>query len=118
MTKDMPDGLIEILESTGHPVFLKGTLTDTDELPESFITFWNTSTNRSHFYNNQPFCIEYTYEVAFFSTDPELTNSVLLNLQTELIENNFVIGMLGTDTYTGDVTYTGRTMTITYIWRR
>lgn len=118
MTNVMPDGLIEILESTGCPVFLKGTLTDADELPESFITFWNTATNRSHFYNNQPFCIEYTYEITLFSTDPELTNSVLLNLQIELIKNDFVIGMLGTDTYTGDVTYTGRTMTTTYIWRR
>lgn len=118
MTNLMPDGLIELLESTGHEVFLKGTLVETEELPESFFTFWNTRTSRSHFYNNQPFVIEYDYEITFYSTDPELVNSILMELTKTLTEHSFVIGSIGVDSFTGDVTYTGRTMTVTYIWRK
>ena len=45
--------LIEILETMGYPAYLQGSMSEDDEYPESFFTFWNFDTEEIRHYNNK-----------------------------------------------------------------
>lgn len=84
----MKQTLIDILETFGYPVSLQGSYEEGDELPESFITFWNYETNL-RFIDNEIQATEYVYRVYFYSTDPITVNSLPSKVRNSLMKNNF-----------------------------
>ena len=48
----MEDALITILESFKYPVYRQGSMSNDAEYPETFITFWNNTSDNHAYYDN------------------------------------------------------------------
>ena len=107
----MKDTLISLLEAFGYPVFLQGTLADDGSYPSSFFTFWNNDSYDGNHYDNEPICTIWSFYVNFYSTDPDLVNTKLLEAKALLKANGFIISGKGYDVASGVPTHTGRGMT-------
>lgn len=111
----MKELLISLLETFNFPVFLQGSLSENEAYPESFFTFWNnTSADFSH-YDDAPIGYVWNFDVNFYSTDPQLVNTMLLQAKTLLKQNGFIIGGKGHDVASDEQTHTGRGMNVLII---
>lgn len=72
----MKEQLISILEAFGFPVYLQGSLASPAEYPDSFFTFWNPANEDGGFYSASPVIAVWTFNVYFYSNDPELVATV------------------------------------------
>lgn len=106
----MKELLISLLESFGFPVFLQGSLEESEAYPQSFFTFWNNDSYDNNHYDNNPISYTWNFDVNFYSTDPELVNTMLLNAKTLLKQNGFIITGKGYDVASDEPTHTGRGM--------
>ena len=107
----MKDLLISLLETFGYPVFLQGSLSEDEAYPESFFTFWNNDSYDNNHYNNNPVSYTWNFDVNFYSTDPALVNSKLLEAKTLLKQNGFIVSGKGYDVASDEPTHTGRGFT-------
>jgi len=105
----MKEKLIELLESFGYPVFLQGSLGDC-AYPESFFTIWNNSSDDNNHYDNEPVSYTWSFDVNFYSVNPELVNNMLLEAKAVLKANGFIISGKGYDLMSDEPTHTGRGM--------
>lgn len=113
----MKDALIALLETFGYPVRLQGSLAEHEQYPDSFFTFWNNdSTDGSH-YDNDAINYIWDFDVNFYSTNPTLVNTVLLDAKTLLKNNGWIISGKGYDVATDEPTHTGRGINAIYIER-
>lgn len=106
----MKELLISLLESFGYPVFLQGSLSENEAYPESFFTFWNNDTFDNNHYDNNPISYTWNFDINFYSIDPELVNTMLLQAKTLLKQNGFIITGKGYDVASDEPTHTGRGM--------
>lgn len=104
----MKELLITLLESFNYPVFLQGSLSENEAYPESFFTFWNNETPDGSHYDNEAINYVWNFDVNFYSIDPELVNTMLLNAKTLLKQNGFIVGGKGYDVASDEPTHTGR----------
>lgn len=111
----MKDLLINILESFGYPVFLQGSLSENEAYPESFFTFWNNETPDGSHYDNEAINYVWNFDVNFYSIDPDLVNTMLLNAKALLKQNGFIVGGKGYDVASDEPTHTGRGMNVLII---
>lgn len=114
----MKELLVELLQSFGFPVFLQGTLSATVPYPQSFFTFWNNETFDTRHYDNDPIGCTWNFDVNFYSVDPELVNSILLQAKALLKEHGFIITGKGYDLYSDEPTHTGRGMQVIIVDRQ
>lgn len=110
----MEDLLISTLEPLGYPVLLQGSILPDESYPDSFFTFWNDASNSTSYYSNKENAIEWEYSLNFYSTDPLLTNSKLLEAKELLKAQGFVVNGAGYDVASDEPTHTGRGITILY----
>lgn len=110
----MEDLLISTLEALGFPVRLQGSLLPDESYPDSFFTFWNDSADGTSFYSNTEGAILWEYSLNFYSTDPLLTNSVLLQAKELLKEVGFTVSGAGYDIPSDEPTHTGRGISLLY----
>ena len=87
----MKERLISILAALGYEVFLQGSLQSEEEYPESFFTFWNFQTPEAAFYDNEAGRAVWGFWVYFYSTSPELVESVPEQARKLLKENDFIL---------------------------
>lgn len=112
----MEDKLIEILESFGYPAYRQGSLSDSEPYQDaSFWTFINTNSPTHSFYDNQEYGTEWSYNIFFYSVDPELPYSMIQAARTALKAQGWIVNGRGTDAYSDDKTHTGRTVNITFM---
>lgn len=104
----MKDLLIEILESFGYPVILQGSLNKDEAYPESFFTFWNNDSYDGSHYDNNAVNNVWDFDVNFYSTDPALVNSILIEAKTKLKQQGFIVSGKGYDVASDEPTHTGR----------
>lgn len=104
----MKELLITLLESFNYPVFLQGSLSENEAYPESFFTFWNNETPDGSHYDNEAINYVWNFDVNFYSIDPGLVNTMLLNAKTLLKQNGFIVGGKGYDVASDEPTHTGR----------
>lgn len=110
----MEDLLISTLEALGYPVKLQGSLLPDESYPDSFFTFWNDSADGDSFYSNDELAILWTYSLNFYSNDPLLTNSVLLEAKKLLKNAGFIVSGAGYDVPSDEPTHTGRGISLLY----
>lgn len=110
----MEDSLISTLEVLGYPVKLQGSLLPDEPYPDSFFTYWNDSADGDSYYSNEEGAIIWSYSLNFYSTDPLLTNSKLLEAKALLKSAGWVISGAGYDVMSDEPTHTGRGITILY----
>lgn len=111
----MEDNLISLLESLNYPVYRQGSLTEEQGYLESFFTFWNVDSPDHAHYDNDNYGTEWNFEIAFYSTDPELTYSVISAARILLKQNNWVVPSKGYDVRSDEASHTGRGLTVFYL---
>ena len=111
----MEDKLIEILSGFDYPVYRQGSMSDNDEYPETFITFWNVESPDHSYYDNTDYGTSWSYNVYVYSSDPELTYSVILDIRTALKNAGWICPSKGFDTPSDRETHTGRGLEIAYL---
>lgn len=111
----MEDKLIEILETFGYPVIRQGSLSQDEEYPDSFFTFWNNDSPDHAHYNNTEYGTEWDFDVNFYSADPEKTYKILADARIKLKQNKWIIPSKGYDVASDEVTHTGRGMRAFYL---
>jgi hypothetical protein len=108
----MEDNLIDILSEFDYPVYRQGSMSDDETYPETFITFWNfDSPDHSH-YDNSDYGTEWGFNVYVYSSDPELTYSVLASVRAALKEAGWIVRGKGFDVQSDEKTHTGRGLEI------
>lgn len=111
----MEDNLIELLESLGYPVYKQGSFSDTDKYPDNFFTFWNNDSPDHAHYDNTDYGTEWDFDVNFYSNNPNLTYSVLLEIRSLLKENGWIVPDKGHDVMSDYPTHTGRGITALFL---
>lgn len=104
----MKDLLISTIEPLGYKVLLQGSIAKDDPYPESFFTFWNNDSNGDEFYDNKEHSSVWNFDLNFYSTDPELTNTKLLEAKDLLKSQGFIVSGKGYDVASDEPTHTGR----------
>lgn len=107
--------LIKLLESFGYPVRLQGSIAADEKYPDSFFTFWNDDSEDGTHYDNDAINYVWYFEVNFYSTDPDLVNTALLEAKALLKTNKFIITGQGYDVASDEPSHTGRGMNVLYI---
>ena len=111
----MVDLLIKNLKKIGYPIFLQGSILADEPYPDSFFTFWNSTTESQGFYDNNESAIKWVYTIAFYSTNPLAVNTVLLTAKQLLKNKGFIISGNGFDVLSDEKTHTGRGLTVQYL---
>lgn len=110
----MVDKLISTLEPLGYPVMLQGSLLPQEPYPDHFFTFWNNSSDGDSFYDNDENAIVWSYDINFYSIDPTLVNSKLLEAKALLKAEGFIVSGAGYDVMSDEPTHTGRGINALY----
>lgn len=108
----MKELLIDTLLTLGYPVKLQGSIEENEKYPGSFFTYWNNNTDDGNHYNNKPINYVWDFDVNFYSEDPDLVNTVLLDAKEKLIKKGFIISGKGYDVASDEPTHTGRGMNV------
>lgn len=103
--------LINLLETFKFPVFLQGSMTESDDYPPSFFTFWNFETPEDKHYDNAASRAVWGFWVYFYSDDPLLVDSQLETARKLLKEHGWIIDGKGEDVASDVETHTGRMIT-------
>lgn len=116
---DVKTLLIDTLDQSFHfPIYLQGSLSDQDEYPASFFTFWNNYTDDNAFYDNSETEVIWDFDLNFYSNDPALVNSVLVQAKQILKAVGFIPDGSGHDVLSDEDTHTGRGLTLLFIQRK
>lgn len=110
----MEERLIQALEVFHFPVLLQGSMLPNEPYPDSFFTFWNDASDGESFYSNKEHMILWEYSLNFYSSDPNLVNSVLMDAKEALKDAGFEAYGAGYSVMSDQPTHTGRGITIIY----
>lgn len=112
---DVKQLLLDTLDSFEYPVYLQGSLSVNDNYPAAFFTYWNNSTTDESFYNNGETQVIWDIDLNFYSNNPVLVNSVLLEAKQQLKAVGFIPEGSGYDVISDEPTHTGRGMNLLFI---
>lgn len=111
----MKEQLITLLNTFGYPVRLQGSLAKDEAYPVSFFTIWNDETDDGSHYDNDAINYVWTFSINFYSVDPALVNSVLLQVKALLKANKWIVPGKGYDVPSDEISHTGRAIDAIYI---
>lgn len=104
----MKDTLINTISSLGYPIIQQGSMNPSDQYPDSFFTFWNRSADGGSFYDNDDHSSVWVFDLNFYSVDPQLVNTKLMEAKSLLKQNGFIVSGSGYDVASDEITHTGR----------
>lgn len=102
----------------GFSVYLQGSLSDSETYPDSFFTYWNNDTSDDAFYDNTETQTIWDFDLNFYSNNPVLVNSILLEAKSVLKALGFIINGSGYDVISDEPTHTGRGINLIYVQRK
>lgn len=106
--------LIQLLETLNYPVFLQGSLSESS-YPDSFFTVWDFEADELVHYNGEPFSCSWGFWIYFYSTSPELVDSVSLKAKKLLKDNGYSLEGKPTSANSDTPTHTGSMLTARYL---
>lgn len=112
---DVKQLLIDTLSSFNYPIYQQGSMSDSDEYPVSFFTFFNNATNDDDFFDNQETIVIWDFDLNIYSLDPEVVNNTLALAKPLLKAAGFIVNGVGYDVMSDEDTHTGRGINILYI---
>lgn len=110
----MEDLLISTLGQLGLPVRKQGSLLANEPYPTHFFTFWNDSADGVSYYSNNEGAILWQYSLNFYSSDPNMVATKLLEAKALLKSAGWMVNGAGYDVASDEPTHTGRGLTILY----
>ena len=111
----MEDNLIEILSTFGYEVYRQCSMSDDEEYPETFFTFWNNDSPDHAHYDNSEYGTAWDFDVNVYSSDSALTYSVLADARIALKAAGWIIPGKGYDVASDEPTHTGRGINALYL---
>ena len=111
----MVNTLIELLESFGYPVYRQGSMSEDEAYPDTFITFWNVSSDDAMNYDNDARATAWFFNVNVYSNDPDTTYSLIEEIRKKLKQNEWLVGGRGRDLPSDEPTHTGRGIDVIYL---
>ena len=111
----MKQELIELLNTFDYPVILQGSLGQSEKYPKSFFTFWNDDTSDGSHYDNEAINYVWTFTINFYSSDPALVNTVLLQVKQLFTSNGWIVPGKGYDVPSDESSHTGRSLDVIFI---
>lgn len=112
---DVKNLLLNTLQSFGYPIYLQGSMAKDEAYPASFFTFWNNDTTDEAFFDNQETETIWDFDLNFYSNDPTLVNTVLVQAKRMLKAVGFIPTGSGYDVLSDEPTHTGRGMNLFFI---
>ena len=110
----MKTQIIQLLETLGYPVFLQGSLSSSN-YPDSFFTIWDFEASETAHYTGEAFSCEWGFWVYFYSTKPELVDSVPIEAKKLLKENGYSLEGKPVSANSDTPTHTGSMLTARYL---
>ena len=110
----MEDLLINTIESMGYEIYLQGSFAHNQKYPDHFFTYWNDAADGSSFYSNTEGATVWQYSLNFYSIDPLLVNTKLLEAKALLKSAGWVVSGAGYDVPSDEATHTGRGISLLY----
>lgn len=111
----MWEKLQEVFEEIGLPYSRQGSYGVDEKLPNSFFTFWNKDSEYDGYFSNRPTKCIWTWNVFFYTNDPELLYSQLKAFIRVANEKGFVVSGQGKDLATDEPDYFGRFVEVSYV---
>ena len=106
--KEVKNLLIDTLKDMGYGApRLQGTFAENETYPDSFITFFTIDTPDIRFYDNKTKRTAYYFDVNFYSSNPELVNTVPESIAEKLAKVGFIRQGKGSDLASDVETHTG-----------
>lgn len=118
MEQNPTDILLEVLEEMGYvqgeTIFLHGSIEDDLPYPDSFWTFRNYNNEFRNYRDNKPMQTDWTYSLNFYSNNPTIIDSQMLEAVEKLQERGFIVQGKGYDAISDEKTHTGKENTLIY----
>lgn len=102
------EDLMEILSKYDVPVYKQGSMSDEEEYPETFITFWNSNSLDHSHYDNDNYGVTWDYQICVYSSDPTQTYSLIEDIRKDLKAAGWTVPGKGYDAASDEPTHTGR----------
>lgn len=106
---------LEILQELGYPLSLQGTLAASETYPDTFLTWWNNSSDGDSHYNNREHITVWDFDVNVYSNNPAKPYEVLDALKVALKEHDFIVSGSGYSVASDEPTHTGRGINVMYV---
>jgi len=103
-----------VLEASGYPYARQGSYAESEELPPTFLTFWNIDVPSDSFYDDDAHRRIWRWQIYLYTKDPRLLYSVLDDVLADAKSRGFVIEVNARDIETDTPDYVGRTARILY----
>jgi hypothetical protein len=104
----MVDELIQVFESLKVPYCKQGSASMWSVYPETFITFWNNESPDHMEYDDHRYGTEWHFTIYVYSSDPEVTYSLLDQVREALESEGWFVPSKGFDANSDESTHTGR----------
>lgn len=115
---DVKELLINTISGFNYPIYLQGSMSKDETYPASFFTFWNNDTTDDAFFDNNETETIWDFDLNFYSNDPALVNTVLLQAKKLLKAAGFIPDGSGYDVLSDEASHTGRGINLLYIERK
>lgn len=110
----MWEKLEQVFEEIGLPYSRQGTYEQDEKLPDTFFTFWNDSATEQSYYNNKPIKCVWEWSIFFYTNNPELIYSKVIEFIEVARKYGFETDSKGRDIPTNEPCYYGRYLKIVY----
>lgn len=104
----MIDEICTIIESFKVPYCKQGSASVWATYPETFITFWNNDSPDHAHYDDSRFGTAWDYNVYVYSSDPDITYSLLDQLREAFEEAGWICPSKGFDAASDEPSHSGR----------
>nr|DAJ67991.1 MAG TPA: hypothetical protein [Caudoviricetes sp.] len=111
----MEELLIKTIKEMGYPIIKQGSLSEDENYPETFFTFWNNTSDDGSHYDNESNTYIWDFDLNVYSSDPEKINKLLLDAKEKLIKKEFIVNGKGHDLISDEPTHTGRGINVQII---
>lgn len=112
---DVKQLLIDTISSFNYPIYQQGSMSDSDEYPDSFFTFFNNDTNDDNFFDNQETMTIWDFDLNIYTNDPDVLNNTLSEAKPLLKAAGFIVDGVGYDVLSDEKTHVGRGINVLYI---
>lgn len=111
----MWEKLQKVFDEIGLPYARQGSYGVDEKLPSSFFTFWNKDSEFESWYDNMPHRCVWTWNIFFYTNDPELIYSKLGEFVEKAMAKGFQVKGLGKDLSTDEPDYFGRYVEVSFV---
>lgn len=105
---DVLNTLYDVLAGFGYPVYLQGSMGDSEPYPNAFFTYFNNNTTGALYYDDLEKANIWDFDVNAYAANPDTAQQMLLDARNALRAIGFTCAGAGYDIISDEATHTGR----------